>query len=451
MNDSEKQYQKMTKTPVPKLIVMLGIPTTLSMLTNSIYNMVDTYFVGTLGESQQAATGILFTLQAILQAIAFMLGQGSGTMVSKFLAERNQKQASSYVSTAFFVALAMGSVLMVGGLCFITPLLKLLGSTETILPYAKQYGICVLLSAPFWVSSFVLNNNLRYEGQSFYAMVGIMSGALLNIFGDYILIRVFEMGVFGAGLSTAVSQVVSFLILLYMHRKMAQARIKIRAVSHKRRVYTTILKVGFPAMVRQGLSSVSNGMLNNFAKLYGDAAIAAMSVVNRFSMFVMCVGLGMGQGFQPVASFNYQAKKYSRVKKGLIFTMGTGFLMVGCVSAIGFIFAKDIVYIFQKSEDVIRIGTQALRFASLGMLFMPLSTPVNMLYQSIRKPAISSVLSMLRSGLMFIPVLLIGTHFWGLIGIQIAQPMADMLTGLISVPFVIHFLRKTPNEDENTI
>lgn len=451
MKDSEKHYQKMTKTPVPKLIVTLGIPTTLSMLTNSIYNMVDTYFVGTLGESQQAATGILFTLQAILQAIAFMLGQGSGTMVSKFLADKNTKQASSYVSTAFFVALSMGSVLMVGGLCFITPLLKLLGSTETILPYAKQYGMWVLLSAPFWVASFVLNNNLRYEGQSFYAMVGIMTGALLNISGDYVLIRIFDMGVFGAGLSTAASQVVSFLILLYMHRKMAQGTIRISAVSRKLKVYTTIFKVGFPAMVRQGLSSISNGMLNNFAKLYGDAAIAAMSVVNRFSMFVMCVGLGMGQGFQPVASFNYQAKKYSRVKKGLLFTMGTGFLMVGCVSAIGFIFAKSIVYLFQESEEVNRIGAQALRFASVGMLFMPLSTPVNMLYQSIRKPAVSSVLSMLRSGLMFMPILLIGTHFWGLTGIQIAQPMADMLTGLISIPFVIHFLRKTPDEDENTI
>ena len=447
MSGSEKHYKKMTETPVAKLIVTLGIPTTVSMLTNCVYNMVDTYFVGTLGESQQAATGILFTLQAILQALAFMLGQGSGTMVSKFLAERDEKTASEYVSTAFFTAFIGGLVLMAAGLVFLTPFMRLLGSTETILPYAKQYGMWVLLSAPFWISSFVLNNNLRYEGQSFYAMIGIMAGAILNIFGDYVLIRIYDMGVYGAGLSTATSQFVSFCVLFYMHRKMAQGKVRISSISKRVSVYATIGRVGFPALVRQGLSSISNGMLNNFAKAYGDAAIAAMSVVQRFSMLVMCVGLGVGQGFQPVASFNYQAKKYKRVKHGLLFTMKMGIVMVGVMAVFGLVFAEKIVYIFQKSEEVNRIGATALRYACIGSMFLPLSIPVNMLYQSIRKAAVSSVLSMMRSGLMFMPVLLVGTYFMGLTGVQIAQPMADTLTGLVSVPFVIHFMKKTPDED----
>ncbi len=446
MTDTDAYYKKMTETPVSKLIITLGIPTTISMLVTSIYNMADTYFVGTLGDSQQAATGILFTLQAIIQAVAFMLGQGSGTMVSKALADKNKKEASEYVSTAFFVGLAAGTMLMLLGLIFLSPFMRLLGSTETILPYARQYGFWVLAAAPFMTCSFILNNNLRYEGKSFYAMIGLVTGGIINIFGDYLLIRVIEMGVFGAGLSTALSQLISFFLLLMFHRKEAQGVISIKHISKDIKVIGTIAKVGFPALIRQGLTSISNGLLNNLTKPFGDAAIAAMSVVNRYSMLIMCVGLGIGQGYQPVASFNYQAKKYDRVKKGLLFTMGVGFALVFIMALPGIIFPKQIVYLFQKSEEVQEIGAFALRMANLGVMFLPLSIPVNMLYQSIRKAGISSFLSLMRSGLMLIPTLLVTTSLWGLTGIQISQPLADMLTGLVCVPFIIAFMRKK-NED----
>lgn len=447
MTESERYYQKMTTTPVPKLIITLGIPTTISMLITNIYNMVDTYFVGTLGESQQAATGILFTLQAIIQALAFMLGQGSGTMVSKALADKNSEEASEYVSTAFFTGAAAGTILMIIGLLFLNPFMRLLGSTDTILPYSRQYGLWVLLACPFMVCSFVLNNNLRYEGKAFYAMIGLTIGGITNILGDYVLIKVFELGVFGAGMATALSQLLSFGILLYFYKKLAQGKIQFSCVSKRKQIYITIAKVGFPALIRQGLTSVSNGLLNNLTKVYGDAAIAAMSVVNRFSAFVMCVGLGIGQGFQPVASFNYQAKKYKRVKQGLLFTMTVGFCFIGVLSFLGFIFASPIVYAFQESPKVNEIGVFALRCATVGVLFLPLSVSVNMLYQSIRKAAISSVLSLFRSGLAFMPVLLVGTYYFGLRGIQIAQPIADAVTGLISIPFIWYFLYKTPNEE----
>lgn len=442
MTESQVYYNKMTKTPLTKLIVSLGIPTTISMLVTNIYNMVDTYFVGTLGESQQAATGILFTLQAIIQAIAFMLGQGSGTMVSKALADQNKKEASTYVSSAFYSGLAFGTVLMVGGLLFLEPFMRLLGSTETILPYAKQYGFCVLITSPIMIASFVLNNNLRYEGKAFYAMIGLVTGGLLNILGDYVFVIVLEMGVLGAGLATALSQVVSFLILLYFFRKMAQSKIKVSSVSKKIAVYSTISRVGFPAVIRQGLSSISSGMLNNLARPYGDAAIAAMSVVNRFAAFIMCVGLGIGQGYQPVASFNYQAKEYKRVKKGLLVTMAIGFCFISCLAIPGVIFAEEIIHLFQKSEKVKEIGVFALRCSCIGTIFLALSVPVNMLYQSTRQAGIASFLSMLRSGLMFIPTLLLTTHFWGITGIQISQPLADIFTGLVSIPFIIAFLKK---------
>lgn len=443
------QYDKMTKTPLVKLIISLGIPTTISMLITNIYNMADTYFVGTLGESPQAATGILFTLQAIIQAIAFMLGQGSGTMVSKALADRNKEEASEYASTGFFTAIAMGTLLMIGGLLFLDPFMRFLGSTETILPYARQYGVCVLLSCPIVMGSFVLNNNLRYEGKSFYSMIGLVTGGIINIFLDYLLVIVFSFGVLGAGIATAVSQIISFCILLYFFQKMGESSIKISALSRNKTVYTTIMKVGFPALVRQGLTSFSGGLLNNLTRPYGDAAIAAMSVANRFSAFVMCVGLGIGQGYQPVASFNYQAKKYDRVKKGLLATMVIGFCMIACMAVPSIIFAEHIVYAFQKSDAVMEVGVFALRCACIGTMFLPMSIPVNMLYQSTRQVKASTFLSMLRSGLMFIPTLLITTSLWGLTGIQISQPLADILTGFASIPFVVSFLgKKFPDENE---
>lgn len=436
------QYDKMTKTPLVRLIVTLGIPTTISMLVTSLYNMADTYFVGTLGESPQAATGILFTLQAIIQAVAFMLGQGSGTMVSKALADRDKEEASEYVSTGFFTGLFFGSVFLVFGLLFLNPLLRLLGSTDTILPYARQYGACVLLSCPVVMGSFVLNNNLRYEGKSFYSMIGLVSGGLINILGDYLMVVVFELGVLGAGIATAVSQTISFSILLYFFMKMGESKIRISSISRKKKTYFTIMKVGFPALVRQGLSSFSGGLLNNITRPFGDAAIAAMSVANRFSMFVMCVGLGIGQGYQPVASFNYQAKHYDRVKRGLLATMAIGFCMVACLAIPSVIFAEHIVYAFQKSPAVMEVGVLPLRAACIGSMFLPFSIPVNMLYQSTRQVKASTFLSMMRNGLMFIPTLLITTHFLGLLGVQISQPMADIMTGFASIPFVVSFLRK---------
>ena len=436
----------MTKTPVSRLIVTLGIPTTVSMMITSIYNLADTYFVGELGESPQAATGILVTLQAIIQAVAFMLGHGSGTFVAKALADKNPREATTYVSTAFFTGLSAGTLLMAVGLMCLTPFMRLLGSTETILPYARDYGMWVLLSCPFMIGSLVLNNCLRYEGMAFYSMIGLTAGGVLNIFGDWLLIRVLHMGVFGAGMSTAVSQTISFIILLVLYLKKAQSTLSIRAVSRHAAVYLSIIRVGFPSLIRQGLSSLSSGLLNNLTKPFGDAAIAAMSVVNRYSMLIMCVGLGIGQGFQPVASFNHQAKEYTRVKKGLVFTTLFGLALVGVLSLFGLFWAEPIVRLFQKSERVVEIGSFALRAASIGSLFLPLSMPVNMLYQSIRQAGVASFLSLLRSGMLLIPALLIGSYFWGLTGIQIAQPLADALTGLISIPFILHFLYRTPNK-----
>ena len=460
MNRTEIYYKKMTETPVTKLVVRLGIPTTVSMLITSIYNMADTYFVGTSGESAQASIGVLFTLQSIIQAIAFMLGHGSGTFVSKELANKDVKKASSYVSSAFFVGGGIGLIMTTFGLIFLTPLMRALGSTETILPYSKDYGMWVLISCPFMICSLILNNNLRYEGKALFAMIGLVSGAFLNMGLDFVFINVCGLEVFGAGMATAISQIVSFVILLVLYFKTAQSRISFRSVSKDFRLYLSIMKTGLPSLIRQGLNSVSSGVLNHLAGVYGarlpvdpslkpaDATIAAMSIVNRISNLVLCVGMGISQGLQPVASFNYQAKKYKRVKRALAVTCLINFCCI-VVLAIPTLAAPEfIISLFQDKELVIELGAPALRYAMLGMLFVPMFIPLNLMLQSIRKAGMASFLALFRSGILFIPILIATTALWGVTGVQISQPVADVLTGLISLPILIHFFKTTPSVDE---
>ena len=449
MTKAELHYKKMVETPVAKLIVTLGIPTTISMLITSIYNMADTYFVGTLGESAQGATGVIFTLQAIIQAIAFMLGQGSGTFISRCLANRDHESANRYISSAFFIGGVTGLIFTVFGLSFLSPLVLFLGSTETIAPHAMDYGFWILLAAPFIICSMVLNNALRFEGQALYSMFGLGFGGLLNILGDYIFVVRMNMGVSGAGLATAISQVVSFLILLVMFITMAQSKLRLQSISRKAKDYFAICRAGFPSLIRQGLTSLTAGILNNVTKPFGDAAIAAMSVVNRYSNFLLCVGLGMGQGFQPVAAFNYQAGKFKRVKQGLVFTMIFGICFIGSISIASMFLADPIIALFQESPEVREVGAVALRYAAFGMLFMPFSVPVNMLYQSIQKPTVASILSLIRSGAVTIPMLLFAVPLLNLTGVQIAQPVADVVAGLVSIPIIIHFLRKNLEEIES--
>ena len=445
MTNAELHYKKMTETPVAKLIISMGVPTTISMLITNIYNMADTYFVGTMGESAQAATGVMFTLQTIIQGVGFMLGHGSGSFLSKSLADKDTDKASEYVSSAFYAAAFVGLAIMALGLIFLRPMVMFLGSTETIAPHAMDYGMWILIACPFILCSLILNIGLRYEGKAFYAMFGLTTGGVLNIFGDYLLVHKMQLGVYGAGLATAVSQMISFLILWVMFHKMAQSSLKLRNMSRKPSIYLNICRVGLPSMIRQGVNAFTAGIMNNMTKAFGDVAIAAMSVVSKYAMFLMCVGLGMGQGYQPFASFNYQAKKYDRVKKGLIFLVVFALIFIGTISIASMCFAEQIVELFQKNPQVIEIGARALRFYAFGMIFMSFSVPVNMLYQSIQKPTISSVLSLMRAGAITIPMLLILVPIIGITGVQIAQPTADVISGLVSIPFIIRFLRQDHN------
>ncbi len=439
----------MTQTPIPKLILQLGIPTTISMLVTNIYNMADTYFVGTLGTSASGAVGVVFGLMSIIQALGFTLGHGAGSIISRKLGAKEYSVANLVASASFFTSLIVGLVVSVSGIIFINPLLRLLGSTETILPFARDYAFFILLSAPIMMASFVLNNILRYEGKAALAMIGLTTGGVLNIFGDWLLINVFKMGITGAAISTAVSQLISFFILLSMFlRKKTQSTLSIKNYSKSLPYLKDIVSTGFPSLMRQGLSSISTMLLNNSAAIYGDAAVASMTIVNRICFFIFAVGLGIGQGYQPVCSFNYGAKKYSRVKKGFFFTLFTGEALLSLLAIIGLFLSDGLVGIFRDDPKVIEIGSLALKIQLFSLFFQPLSICCNMTFQSIGKNKAATFLSALRSGLVFIPLILILPKFLGLLGIQSTQTATDALAFFITLPFAVSFFKKLPKEEE---
>ena len=362
-DQQQKKYQLMTETPVSRLIPRMALPCVVSMLVTAFYNMADTFFVGMLkSNAATGAVGVVFSLMAIIQAIGFFFGQGSGNFISREIGHKNYQEASEMASTGFFSALATGILICVLGLLFLEPLAYLLGSTDTILPYTKAYLSVILLGTPWMTSSLVLNNQLRFQGSAAYAMVGITSGAVLNIGLDPLLIFVLDLGIAGAAWATIISQFVSFCLLLIGCTKGGNLQIHLSHVKLKPYYYLWIFKGGLPSLARQGLASVATICLNQAARTYGDAAIAAMGVVQRIMMFGGSAMIGFGQGFQPVCGFNYGAGLYHRVKEGFWFSVKVTFVLLLAVSAAGFACAPQLVSIFRDDPEVIAIGTAALRF-----------------------------------------------------------------------------------------
>ena len=445
---SALQYKKMSETPIPKLILALGIPTTVSMLITNVYNMADSYFVSQLSLSAGGATSIVFGIMSILQAFGFMFGHGAGSHISRLLGAKETDKAHKFASTSFFLSLLCGFIIMTVGLIFLEPLMLLLGSTETILPYAKSYATWIFLAAPVMTASCVLNNILRYEGKATLAMIGLSTGGILNIILDPIFIFKLDMGIAGAGFATALSQYISFAILLSVFLlKKTQSRISLRHIATRAEIYGKIIVTGLPSLARQGLNSVSTMVLNAQAKVFGDAAIAAMGYVGRTSSLIFCVGLGIGQGFQPVSGFNYGAKKYSRVKSAAYFTLFFGMIILSAISAVCFAFAPQIISIFRPEESVVKIGSEALRIYCIFLLFLPISVVGTMLFQSIGKNIRALILSCLQSGAIFIPLCIILPQLFGVRGVEISQPLAYFLTALVSLPMTVIFLRSLPKDE----
>ena len=448
-NRSSGQYERMTQTPIPRLILKLSVPAILSMLVTNIYNLVDTAFVGRLGTSASGAVGIVFGFMAIIQAFGFMFGQGAGSIVARSLGERNGENATIHASTGFFASMLFGAIITVLGFLFLDDMVTLLGSTPTIAPYAKTYITYILIASPFMASSLTLNNILRYEGKAALGMVGLMTGAILNMAGDPVLMFGLRMDIAGAGLSTALSQLVSWGILLGMFLTgRTETKISLRRAALGRPALVgNIMATGFPSLIRQGLNSLSTVLLNAQCAPYGDAAVAGMSIVSRLVFFAFSLALGVGQGFQPVSGFNYGARCYRRLRKAYRFTALTaeGIIVVTCGALV--LFSGSLIGVFRDDPEVIRVGTRALRLQALANLALPPCMATEMLFQSTGHKFGAALLSSLRGGVLFIPVLLLLSRLRGLAGIQEAQPLSLLLSLPVSIPFALRFFRSLPDED----
>ena len=446
----QKRYDYMTLTPIPKLITQLAVPTIISMLVTHLYNMADTFFVGRISTQATAAVGIVLSLMNLIQAVGFLCGHGSGNYMSRKLGAGETQEAEEMAATGFVLAFILGLIITLCGFYNLDNLAEILGATPTIIHDTKSYMKIILIGAPFMTSQLVINNQLRFQGSAVYAMIGLVSGAILNIGLDPIFIFTFNLGVAGAALATVISQTVSFAILLFGSYKGPNLRIKFKNIKLNAHYLIQIINGGTPSLFRNGLMSFAVILMNHAAgALGGDAAIAAMSVVNRATFFLNAAVIGFGQGYQPVCSYNYGANLHGRVKAGYKFCVKYGTIFLTCIAIICSGFAVNIIKFFRDDPAVIAIGVIALRWQ---MLTLPLNATFsisNMMLQSIGKGVRASIIASAKSGLCFIPCIIILPKLLGLTGVETAQPCSDFLSFLLAIPFTYSVWKGMNNKLKN--
>ncbi|MBQ2199861.1 MAG: MATE family efflux transporter [Bacteroidaceae bacterium] len=428
----------------------MAVPTIISMLVTSIYNIVDTYFVGLLNTQATAAVGVVFPVMAIIQAVGFYFGSGSGTFISRTLGARDVHSARVMASTGFFSALFFGALITVLGLLFLKPLSLALGSTPTILPYTERYLGGILLGAPFLTASMTLNNQMRFQGNANQAMYGMMTGAALNVVLVPFFMFVLNMGILGTAIGTVSSQIVAFVVLLVMASRGDNIAIrwgdmKFDERCTKRRIANEMFRGGTPSLTRQGLASVATMMLNVAAGAFGDAAIAGMSIVMRIINFVFSTMLGIGQGYQPFCGFNYGAKNFSRLRKGYIFSLKLCVAIIVILGIPSFIFAEEIIYFLRHDAAVVEVGATAFRWQLVSLPLCAFVVMTNMTLQTSGRAFSANFLSAARNGIYFIPLILLLPRFLGILGVEICQAVADVLSCATAVPLAWYYFRSLKN------
>ena len=438
----EEKVNYMTTEKVPKLICSLAVPTIISMLVTTFYNMVDTFFVGQINNQATAAVGVVFSVMTLIQALGFFFGHGSGNYISRKMGERDYENAEKMASYSFFVCFFVGIIVAVVCFIFMKPLAIILGSTKTILPYTMDYMGIILLGTPFIMSSFVLNNQLRYQGSANYAMVAIVIGAIINIGLDPLLMFVCNLGIKGAAYATIISQIASFIILLLVSNKGQNIHISLKKCELKFVYLKEIIRGGAPSLFRQGLVSIASIILNNISAGVSDATVAAMSVVSRITMFANSTLIGFGQGYQPVCGMNYGAKLYKRVREGFWFCVKYSFVFFVLLFALAYIFAPDLVALFRDDKEVIEIGTAVLRFQCLAFPLNSVIVLTNMMLQSTGKGIWATIVASSRQGFFFIPIVIILSSLFGITGLEISQTIADVCAFLLSLPVALYYMNK---------
>ena len=436
------QRARMLETPINRLIPSLAVPTIISMLVTSIYNMADTYFVSQLNTSASGAVGVVFSLMAIIQAVGFTVGMGTGSIASRLLGQDKGEQADVFASSGVVAALVVGVAMAGLGLGFRADLMWLLGSTETIYPYALDYALYIIFGAPVMILSFTLNNLLRWQGKANLSVFGLATGGILNMILDPIFIYGFQMGISEAGAATLLSQCVSLTILTsFFLMKKSQLRVSPVCVSRSPGTYLAILKQGMPSFFRQGVLSASTMALNYNAKLYGDAAVAALSIVTKVFMVIQSIVIGFGQGFQPVLGYNYGAKRLDRVKEAVWFSVKTCTVILTVGAVIGFVLAPHIITLFRRDDAVvIAIGTRAFRYQCLTLPLGAVLVFANMFFQSLGKSWRAVLLAICRQGL-YIPLVYLMTGRFGLSGLESTQAVADVLSFVLSASVILHYFK----------
>lgn len=444
----DDKYKEMTQTPIRRLVLRLAVPTTVSMMVTSLYNVVDAAFVGHLSTEATAGIGISFAYMIVVQALGFFFGHGSGNYISRELGARRYSTASTMAAVGFFTPLFLGIVMALVFGTNLAGLARLLGATPDVVPYAADYLHYIVLATPFMMSSLTLNNQLRLQGNARYGMVGLVSGAVLNIGFDALFIVVLGWGVTGASLATAISQTVGWMLLLWGTTKPSSIHVDIRNFRPTWRAYYEILMGGVPSLCRQVFNCTSAICLNYAAARYAApgceaSTVAAFTVVTRTMMFAFSFVLGVNQGFQPVAGYNYGAKHYARVRQSYLFTMSFTSVLLLMLASMGYLFAPDIIALYRDEDPaMLAIGIQVLRYQCMAFVAVGVPTTTNMLFQVIRMPVRSTLISIGRQGLFFIPTLFILPGFLGLQGIMLTQAVADVLTFLFSLPFAFWIARR---------
>ena len=431
-------YEFLTQAPVSRVILTMAVPTIVSMLVTCLYTIVDTYFVGQLNTQSTAAVGIVFSLMCLIQAIGSFFGHGSGSYMSRELGARRIDNAASMAATGFVYAIITGVAIAAVGLISLQTLSLWLGSTATVLPYTEQYMAIILIGTPFQIASFTLNSQLRMQGNTRHAMWGIVSGAVLNVLLDPLFIFGCSLGLRGAALATVIGQAVSFLILYIMCNRRGATCVGIHLTKFSLRWHYAreIIYGGSPSLSRQGLASISVVLLNLAAASYGDAAVAAMSIVSRVTMFVMSVIVGFGQGFQPFCGYCYGAGLYARLRQGYWFTVKTGFVFLAIFAAVVYCFAEQTVALFRDDAIVIAVGSTALRWHLVAYPLNAYIMTSNMMLQTTRRPLRANLLASARRGLVFIPFILLLPHLFGLMGVAMCQAVCDVVTFLLAIPIM---------------
>lgn len=437
-----EKYAEMTEQPVHKLICKLAVPTIFSMLVASLYNLADTFYVGRINTQATAAVGVAFALMSIIQAVGFFFGHGSGNFLSRHLGARDVKGAQVMATTGFVYVLAAGCLITVAGELFLDELCVGLGSTPTILPYTRSYVRILLLGAPFMTGSLVMNNQLRYQGNALYSMIGIVTGAVLNVALAPLFIFTFGMGVTGAAAATVLCQAVSFCILLAMIFRRGTVPYHWRSFSRRPAWLLDIVRGGSPSLARQGLACLATLLLNVAAGEHGDAAIAGMSIVTRAVFFIYAIFLGFCQGYQPVCGFNYGAGLYRRVLDGYWFCVRYGFVFLLICAVFGFWQAPAVIALFRHDPEVIAVGTVALRWQLAVFSLNAFATMSNVMLQTIGRSVRATVLASARQGLFFVPLILVLPRCFGLQGVEMCQAVADLLTFALALPLTLGVLRE---------